>query len=109
MLEKEEKEIDQALGKLREETGELKEKIYAFQVEEEKFWEGINKIERRTNKVEEKSTSTKFDKQFAKDHLEDMSKMSLIHLFTNIVIDDNVAYIQGMPMGKKSEGTDISW
>jgi hypothetical protein len=35
--------------------------------------------------------------------------MSLIHLFSNIVIDDSVAYIQGMPMGKKAEGTEISW
>lgn len=35
--------------------------------------------------------------------------MSMIHLFTNIVIDDNVAYIQGMPMGKKAEGIEISW
>lgn len=35
--------------------------------------------------------------------------MSLIHLFSNIVIDDSVAYIQGMSMGKKAEGAEISW
>lgn len=35
--------------------------------------------------------------------------MSVLHLFTDIVIDDNVALIQGMAMGKRSEGVDISW
>ena len=30
-------------------------------------------------------------------------------MFTDIVIDDNVALIQGMAMGKRSEGVDISW
>lgn len=35
--------------------------------------------------------------------------MSVLHLFTDIVIDDNVALVQGMAMGKKSEGVDVSW
>ena len=33
----------------------------------------------------------------------------MLHLFTDIVIDDSVAFVQGMAMGKKAEGVDISW
>lgn len=97
------------MSKIKEETNELKDKIFAFEVEEEKFWEGINKIERRTNKVEEKSLHTKFDKNEGKELLEELSRVSVLHLFTDIVIDDNVALVQGMAMGKRSEGVDISW
>lgn len=35
--------------------------------------------------------------------------MSVVHMFTNIVIDDNIALVQGMAMGKRSDGSDISW
>jgi hypothetical protein len=35
--------------------------------------------------------------------------MSVLHLFLDIKVDDNCAYIQGMSMGKRSESTDISW
>ncbi len=41
--------------------------------------------------------------------MDELSKMSIVHLFTDIVIDDNVALIQGMAIGKRSEGLDVSW
>ena len=85
-LEREEAELDASLTSLREDTARLKDKIFNLEVEEERFWEGINKIERRTNKVEEKSLNTKFDKIEEKEHIEGLSQISLIHLFTNIVI-----------------------
>ena len=44
-----------------------------------------------------------------KDCLDRLSKMSVIHIFTDIVIEDSVGFVQGMAMGKKTEGVDISW
>ena len=35
--------------------------------------------------------------------------MSIIHMFSDIVVEDNVAFVQGMAMGKRAEGIDISW
>lgn len=108
-LQQDEQEITRNLNQVKEDTNQLKDKIFQFELEEEKFWEGINKIERRTNKVEEKSLNTKFDKNQEKDVLEELSQLSVIHLFSDIVIDDNVALVQGMAMGKRAEGVDISW
>lgn len=77
-------------------------------MEEERFWEGINKIERRTSKVEEKSLNTKFDRQLAKNNLEDLSRLSVLHRFLDIRIDDTLGYVQGLAMGRR-EGTEINW
>lgn len=53
--------------------------------------------------------NTKFDKQNEKDLFDSLSKISVIHLFTDIVIDDNLALVQGMAMGRKTENSDVSW
>lgn len=44
LLEMEEVELTNQVNKLKEESSLLKEKFYSLEVEEEKFWEGINKI-----------------------------------------------------------------
>ncbi len=33
----------------------------------------------------------------------------MIHKFIDIKVDDTLAYIQGMAMGRKAESSDISW
>ena len=40
----EEEELTRQLNQLKEESSMLKEKFYTLEVEEERFWEGINKI-----------------------------------------------------------------
>lgn len=35
--------------------------------------------------------------------------MSVLHVFVDIKVDDSLAYIQGMAMGKKGENVEISW
>lgn len=80
-----------------------------MELEEDRFWEGINKIERRTNKVEEKSLNTKFDKNQEKDTLEEMHRFSVVHMFMDIRVDDSLALIQGMAMGRRGESAEVSW
>ncbi len=53
--------------------------------------------------------NTKFDKQNQKDLFDSLSKISIIHIFTDIVIDDSLALVQGMAMGRKSENSEVSW
>lgn len=35
--------------------------------------------------------------------------MSVLHMFLDIKVDDNLAFVQGMAMGKRGENVDISW
>jgi len=44
-----------------------------------------------------------------KDHLDQLSQISLVHLFTDILVEDSVAFVQGMAMGKRAEGVEINW
>ncbi len=35
--------------------------------------------------------------------------MGVLHMFTNIVIEDGVGFVQDLAMGKKGEGMEINW
>jgi len=45
--------------------------------------------------------NTKFDKNLEKELIEELSKLSVIHLFMDIKVDDSIALIQGMALGKR--------
>lgn len=59
--------------------------------------------------MEEKALNTKFDRLLSKAALDELARMSVLHLFLDIRVDDSLGYVQGMAMGRRSEGAEVVW
>ena len=33
----------------------------------------------------------------------------MVHMFAEIIVDDNLAYVQGMAMGKRGDSAEVNW
>ena len=87
----------------------LKIKVLQLDKEESKYWEEMNKFEKKLFRLEEKTNTARWETKVAQEEYQRLAGFSVINEVFKITCEGEVGLINGLALGKRPRVKDVDW